>query len=83
MTKEVQECVNVSKIIYDADFNVEPVIGRHYFLYKREDNSHFLSLVEPQYWARVNPGTFMAEVELLPDQTWKVCENEQGEIKNE
>ncbi len=27
--KEVQERVNVSKVIYEADFNIEPVIGEH------------------------------------------------------
>ncbi len=70
--KEVQERVNVSKVIYEADFNIEPVIGEHYYLYQRKDNSHFLSLIAPQYWHRVDPGTFLAEVELLPDQTWEI-----------
>ena len=72
--KEVQERVNVSKVIYEADFNIEPVIGEHYYLYQRKDSSHFLSLIAPQYWHVVDPGTFLAEVELLPDQTWEIIE---------
>lgn len=70
--KEVKERVDVSKIIYDADFNIQPVIGNKYFLYERENGTHFLSLIAEDQWIKVNPGKFLAEVELLPDQTWEI-----------
>lgn len=72
---EVKERVEISKLIYDAEFGFEPVIGEHYYLYKRENESHFLSLVPPEYWGRVSPGTFISKVELLPDRTWEVIED--------
>ena len=70
--KEVKERVDVSKIIYDADFNIQPVIGNKYFLYERENGTHFLSLIAEDQWIKINPGKFLAEVELLPDQTWEI-----------
>ena len=70
--EEVKERVDISKIIYEADFNFQPVIGKHYFLYEREDCTHFLSLIAENQWIKVSPGKFLAEVELLPDQTWEI-----------
>jgi hypothetical protein len=70
--EEVKERVDISKIIYEADFNFQPVIGKHYFLYEREDGTHFLSLIADNQWIKVSPGKFLAEVELLPDQTWEI-----------
>ena len=70
--KEVKERVDVSKIIYEADFNIQPVIGSRYFLYERKDGTHFLSLIAESQWIKIDPGEFLAEVELLPDQTWEI-----------
>ena len=70
--KEVKDRVDVSKIIYEADFNIQPVIGSRYFLYERKDGTHFLSLIAETQWIKIDPGKFLAEVELLPDQTWEI-----------
>jgi hypothetical protein len=64
------------EIICEAEFNVEPVIGNHYFLYRRENETHFLSLIAPNEWIKIIPGEFLAEVELLPDRTWEVIAKE-------
>ncbi len=70
--KEVKERVDVSKIIYEAEFNMQPTIGNRYFLYERKDGTHFLSLIAESQWIKIDPGKFLAEVELLPDQTWEI-----------
>ena len=70
--KEVKERVDVSKIIYESEFNIQPVIGNKYFLYQRNDGSYFLSLIADNQWIKIDPGKFLAEVELLPDQTWEI-----------
>ena len=70
--REVKERVDVSKIIYEADFSMQPIIGNRYFLYERKDGTHFLSLIAETQWIKIDPGKFLAEVELLPDQTWEI-----------
>ena len=36
-----------NKLIYDASFNFEPLIGSVYHLYKRENGETFLSIIAP------------------------------------
>ncbi len=33
-----------------AECRVQPVPGRPYYVYMREDKTSFISMVEPQYW---------------------------------
>lgn len=40
----VEECL-VNDLIYNAEFNFEPIIGKTYYLYKRKDGSTFLSII--------------------------------------
>lgn len=70
--KEIEERVQVSTLIYKADFRFEPVIGERYFLYKKE-SSYVLSPIAPEEWGRVcSYDLWLAEVELLGDKTWEV-----------
>lgn len=36
-----------NRLIYEAKFSFEPIIGKVYHLYKREDDSTFLSMLAP------------------------------------
>ena len=47
-----------NELIYAAKFSFEPIIGESYHLYKADDGSHFLSLIEPHEWNREFVGTF-------------------------
>jgi hypothetical protein len=33
-----------------AECRIEPIVGRTYYVYLREDKTSFTSIVEPQYW---------------------------------
>ncbi|CAM4262334.1 DUF2452 domain-containing protein [Zobellia nedashkovskayae] len=37
-----------NKLIYNAKFNFEPIIGKTYHLYKRENGESFLSIIAPE-----------------------------------
>lgn len=57
-----------NKLVYDAKFAFEPVIGEVYHLYAANDGSHFLSLIGPQEWNKEHIGTF----KLNSDKKWVV-----------
>jgi len=70
--KEIYKRKELSMMIYEADLNFAPVIGKVYHLYEREDGSHLVSLIGPKEWGRKVPyKKFIASVQLLADHTWK------------
>lgn len=73
--KSLQERMEVSEIIYQADVPFQPVIHHIYHLYEREqDNTHLLSMIAPSEWGRRSPFRHLATVRLLGDHTWEVLE---------
>ena len=70
--RNLQDRINISEEIYLTDMNFEPLIGRIYYLYRRENNKSVLSMVAPQEWGKKAPYTFVAEVKMLADHTWEV-----------
>lgn len=60
-----------NQVIYNAKFNFEPVIGKVYHLYKRENDESFLSLIEPQECNF----DFLGSFHLNVDQTWDKIED--------
>ncbi|MEL0650699.1 DUF2452 domain-containing protein [Algibacter sp. TI.3.09] len=64
--KMIQE-FEYNKLIFDAKFSFEPVIGEVYHLYKRTNGESFLSIIAPEQ-CDFNPlGSFY----LNADQTWE------------
>jgi hypothetical protein len=55
-----------NKLVYDAKFAFEPVIGEIYHLYTALDGHHFLSLISPQEWNKEHIATF----KLNSDKKW-------------
>jgi len=56
-----------NKLIFNAKFTFEPIIGEVYHLYKREDGQSFLSIIAPEQ-CNFNPlGSFY----LNADQIWE------------
>ena len=50
---------NWNNLIYtNVEYNFLPVIGQTYYLYERENNSLFLSLIDPDSWNKKFIGTF-------------------------
>lgn len=76
--KLIKSRVEVSERIYQTPMNFEPLINHHYFLYQKEDDTDFLSMVSPEEWGRKKRfRKFVAEVKLLADHTWEIIR--QGE----
>jgi hypothetical protein len=73
--KAIQTRVEVSERIYQAKMSFEPLIGRTYHLYEREDGTDLLSLIGPKEWGRSKPfNQFIATIKLLADHTWEILE---------
>ena len=56
-----------NKLIFDAKFTFEPIIGEVYHLYKRENEETFLSIIAPEQCKFNSLGSFY----LSADQIWE------------
>ena len=73
--KKIQQRVDVSRTIYNAEMSFQPVIGKLYHLYQRKNEQYLLSLVAPNEWGNNIPyNKSIASVRLLADHTWDVLE---------
>ena len=55
---ELMEEVYWNDLIYQSDFSFLPDEGQIYHLYSREDESTFLSIIEPSSWNKKHLGSF-------------------------
>jgi hypothetical protein len=73
--KSLQNRMNVSELIYQADVPFQPVIHHIYHLYQRKsDGTQLLSMIAPGEWGRKKPYEHLASVRLLGDHTWEVID---------
>ncbi len=71
--KYLKKRVEVSERIYQASIPFQPVIGKTYYLYQKNDGRDILSMVSPDEWGKSFPyAAFNAEVALLADHTWEI-----------
>lgn len=76
----IQNRVSVSERIYKASIGFEPLIGKTYHLYIKNDGTDVLTLVGPEEWGRSMPYTsFVATVKLLADHTWDILKKGEAE----
>ena len=54
-----------NKLIFEAKFTFEPIIGQTYHLYKRENNETFLSIIKPDECNFNFKGSFYLNVEQI------------------
>ena len=64
-------------LIYNTEYNFEPIIGETYHLYEREDASIFLSVIPPSSFRQF---TCLGSFLLTFEKIWKKVEEEE---KNE
>lgn len=65
--KQLMQEFEYNKLIFDAKFTFEPIVGQVYHLYKRNNGETFLSIIAPDQ-CNFNPlGSFYLNV----DQTWE------------
>lgn len=70
--REIEERLLVSKIIYEADLNFEPVPGIIYHVYEKNGKT-VLSLVGPEEWGRKLPfERHIYTARLLADRSWEL-----------
>jgi len=55
-----------NELVSKSKFSFIPIKGHTYYLYQREDEKLFLSLIEPEYWNQL----FVGEVTLDSDNKW-------------
>lgn len=73
--KAIQDRVELSEQIYQAEIGFEPLIGHQYHLYLKRDGSWTLSMIGPNDWGRSFPHeAFLASARLLSDHTWDIVE---------
>jgi hypothetical protein len=69
LKKEYAELIALYKwneLVNKSEFSFIPVKGHTYYLYQREDEKLFLSLIEPEYWNQL----FVGSVTLDSDNKW-------------
>nr|WP_299068594.1 DUF2452 domain-containing protein [uncultured Allomuricauda sp.] len=57
----------LNKLIFNAKFNFEPIVGQVYHLYKKENDETFLSIIAPEQCRFNAMGSFY----LNADQIWE------------
>jgi hypothetical protein len=73
--QEIHDRIDFSEKIYQASCSFAPVIGNTYYLYKRKDESEFLSMISPSEWGTNNSMIFICAATLLADHTWEILES--------
>lgn len=71
---EIQNRMTISERIYEAEMGIDPIIGRTYYLYCRENGKNLLSMVSPVEWGPRLPYNYIATIRLLGDHTWDILE---------
>lgn len=78
--KEIEQRLQVSYGIYEAEIKFTPKVNEVYHLYEKESNK-ILSFIGPKEWGKKLPyDKFLASVKLLADRTWEVLVSEEGII---
>lgn len=65
--EEMTELFRWNELVYKAKFSFEPIAGETYHLYRKEDDSIFLSMIPPTNWSKECLGSF----KLNSDQIWE------------
>ncbi len=64
--KLIQE-YNWTKLIYEAEYSFQPIVGHIYHLYEKKDKTLWLSLIGPDQWDQPYIGSF----KLITDGRWE------------
>jgi len=64
---ELVSRVQDTELVYGAEYNFIPIVGRVYHLYVGPTGKLFLSLIEPAHWTMEFKGSF----KFTSDNTWE------------
>lgn len=62
---KMMENFEYNRLIFEAKFTFEPIIGQVYHLYKRENGESFLSIIAPEECTFNSLGSFYLNVEQI------------------
>ena len=74
--QRIKDRITVSEKIYRAKMSFEPLVGKSYFVYQRQNGEYLLSMVAPNEWGAKPPYTFIAKARLQADHTWDILEKD-------
>lgn len=79
--RDIEERVEISKKIYEADMRFTPDVGQTYHLY-RKDGKNAITMISPDEWGANMPyDEYIASMILLADKSWDIIKrNEDAEI---
>jgi hypothetical protein len=63
----LQQKYEYNQLVYAADYNFKPIVGKAYHLYKKDDGSNFLSILEPKECTF----SFVASFRLNSELVWE------------
>lgn len=66
--KKLIEEINVNERLYLAKHSFEPIPGKSYYLYIKENGEEFLSLISPKEWG--DRFEYVGTFEFLSDGRW-------------
>jgi hypothetical protein len=69
--REYETLVNVyenTKMVYNAEYSFQPVVGEIYHLYEKEYGYNFLSIIKPTEWNKKHIGSYR----LLNNGVWEL-----------
>jgi hypothetical protein len=71
--KELDE--NTIDMLNNAQIGITPILGHHYHLYKRKDETYFISLISPEEWDKEKQPDafeeFVISLESTGDNKWQ------------
>lgn len=62
------------QILHRASFHGQRIVGKTYFLYCKESEQYYFSLLSPQDWMHEPPHRFIAAYRLEYDMSWTELE---------
>ena len=68
--KKLIEEYNWTRLVYEAQYSFQPIVGDVYHLYEKENKTLWLSLISPNEWNQPYVGSF----KLITDGKWEKVE---------
>ena len=66
--QRLMEDISMNERIYQSSYNFQPIVGQIYYLYKKENDNEFLSIISPIEWN--NRYQLIGSYQLQTDGRW-------------
>jgi hypothetical protein len=70
--RQIEQRVEISRHIYQADIRFTPEVGQTYHLYRKNDKN-VITMISPDEWGAKMPyDEYIASMNLLADKSWEI-----------